>query len=206
MRDGQFGFRYHCGEADQQVADNYLKMHMGASSAVICAIVESVKWDPTVDPPPLRIGHGIAFRHYLHLLGDSDPHKITIQSIEALDHLQLYISRALWHLREKRIPIELNLTSNHYLEGNAEDTELLKIFLCSKLTVVLATDNDGIWPTKQGDFLSVAGEFFSAITGKLTKPDFTLLDNEVESIINSYYHASFTKGKFWRQGINRTFM
>lgn len=183
-----FGFRYHCAEYDVATPTKMFLAHMGASSSVIIRILEACCASVT-SPPPLRIGHALGFRHYLHL---GKPEQFDVHNAFELHQ----ISKALHLMNSMRTPIEVNLTSNHVLQGNAPDAELLKQLLDANFVTVLATDNDGIWRTEQRDpdgreFLSVAGEFYGAIVGTLTRGDYRLSATEVKKIIGCYKASSF---------------
>lgn len=187
-RHGAFGFRYHCGEADQSSPD-YQIAHMGASAAVILRILKKCPPEEGT-PPPLRIGHGILFRHFLYLketpgFNDESPKGQLLNAIK----------EALASMRKFKVPVEVNLTSNHYLQQDASHVEILKNFLADDLVVVLATDNDGIWPSQYEvggkDYVSVAGEFAGAIAGPLTQPDFPMSRHDVKTIIGFYQSARF---------------
>ena len=183
-----FGFRYHCGEFDVVHETPLFLAHMGASAVVIGRILDACAVNAG-EPPVLRIGHGTGFRHFL-ALGDFHQYALD-QAFE-----RYHIARALHLMKKNHIPIEVNLTSNHYLLGDAPSTELLKQLIDHKMIIVLATDNDGIWRTERADpdgriFYSVAGEFYGAITGMLTMADYKLTDSDVSALVSNYSMARF---------------
>jgi hypothetical protein len=111
QRQGHFGFRYHCGECQQEGADDipgWLTNHMAISSAVILDIlVHLKKVEDSYPTPALRIGHGNAFGHWIRndsakdALAFTTPSHITIAAFQAI---------VKFH-----IPIEINVTSNDLL-------------------------------------------------------------------------------------------
>ena len=214
-RGGRFGFRYHCGEIylplqDQGMSEQQL-LHMAISSAVIVQILTAVGYTPAEHdlvknrgnvhrmpaPPPLRIGHGVGFGPYLRSI--PLPTKANLTWETRLDSLikdpAEYIRRALFYMRECEIPIEVNLTSNDYLTAECQQTQLLKQLLDHDMTVVLATDDDGIWPCEcevgGKQYSSVAAEFAAAVAGTMTLPSNKLHSEEVEKIIQNYPFARF---------------
>lgn len=193
LREGHFGFRYHCGEVDEKETTTYLLAHMGASAAVINRIIEACKWDPVKDPAPLRIGHGTAFRHWLPKLNGFKDGAVKTKQNAA--HLENEVLKALFLMKKHRIPIEVNLTSNDYLKGDATEAELLMGLLDAEMTVVMCTDNNGIWPTKRNGFGSVAGEFCGVIVGELVKKDYPIGASQVDGIVDAYAGARFGSGE-----------
>lgn len=94
-------------------------------------------------------------------------------------------------MRQRRIPIEVNLTSNNYLEADKDPA--LFAFMPENLAVVLCTDNDGIWPCVHGPYTSVAAEYYAAITGKLAGlAAFGLQEHEVSAVVDNGLGAKFT--------------
>ena len=110
-----------------------------------------------------------------------------------MQKLTTFATTTLQLVKKKHVPIEVNLTSNAYLEGSPLEMELLHILLGSGYTAVLATDNDGIWPTLHEGFHSVAGEFAQAIVGKYTKHG--LSQQEVRDIVANYAISRFEFNK-----------
>ena len=214
-RGDHFGFRYHCGEIYLPLGGNpaiseHRRLHMAISSAVIVRILTELGWTTEVlglkknrkngrlPPPPLRIGHGIGFGPFIKdipLPDTPSPAWKTGNYQETLDNPELFIQRALFYMRECSVPIEVNLTSNNYLAANCRQTQLLTQLLEARMTVVLSTDDDGIWPCEchvDGDqYSSVAAEFATAIAGTLTLASNKLSNAGVREIISNYPFARF---------------
>lgn len=168
-RKSQFGFRYHCGEWDQNlsVPSDRLLAHMTISSRVIRKVLEHVKSieQRFNDIVPIRIGHGVAFRHWLKLRPFSSNED---QDFARRTELDEEIRATLCMMRDMAAPIEINLTSNQILvefePGFHHD------LIREGYTVVLCTDNHGIWDCSQVQqpdgtyrFPSIAGEYYSAL-------------------------------------------
>jgi len=185
LRNGHFGFRYHCGECDEVKFTPLLKAHMGASAKVIIDVVSEFKDEMMAAmkanspvPPPLRIGHGIAFRHYVELLAGQvntiRSGQVTANTFATWTDAQKLLSwvlEAMELMRECFIPIEINFTSNELL-AKGVDEHPVTFFIRNRFFLTMSTDNDGIWPCRhecvQPDgtrriLYSVAAEYARAI-------------------------------------------
>jgi hypothetical protein len=157
VHNGRFGVRYHCGEFALDPSKEEHFVHMQISARIIHRILTKID---ERGPPPLRIGHGIAFLRFQDCL-----HKAAM----SLSLPEKDIRLALEEMDRRGTPIEVNLRSNELLvAGLRENHDAVRVFSQTMhLPVVLSTDNDGIWNvhTKLGgiDFFSVAGEFALAI-------------------------------------------
>jgi hypothetical protein len=92
----------------------------------------------------IRIGHGIAFQHILDgSMSTSKHRKSSVLLAEIRNHAQHVF---------KTIAFEVNITSNEYLLGQAlrkgDYRQTLQLDTLSKLDapIILATDDDGVWP------------------------------------------------------------
>ncbi len=191
LRNGQFGFRYHCGECDESplVPSAYMIAHMGASCKVILDVYDHFKDLPRPPnaAPLLRIGHGLGFRHFMDMI--NTPHTGGGGNRETLNG---WISSALQLMRRERIPIEVNLTSNDILEP--DHCQALDSFLTKNLAVLLCTDNDGIWRCERKRYRSVAAELYAAITGELSRLP-GIDHNRLKLLINTGQKAIFSQGQ-----------
>lgn len=175
-RKGHFGFRYHCGEWDHNdpKPTKALLAHMAISSGTISRVLAHVRekergWRNGICP--LRIGHGVAFRHFMGAHVDQlDENGNVVIRPEVELKLERKVLEALTLMRELAVPIEINLTSNHILvefeAGFHAD------LLHEGYTLVLCTDNHGIWNCSQDlqdnglfRFPSLAGEYYAALRG-----------------------------------------
>lgn len=194
QRDGCFGFRYHCGECDQTTSESpYLLAHVGASCKVIINVLNAIA---DHQPPPLRIGHGLALRHFTYLLNYRDGSSVEQSLVSKTPPylvLTSWITTALQMMWSHKTPIEVNLTSNDYLES--DHNPALRSFLSNNLPVVLCTDNDGIWPCQHGAFSSVAAEFYAAITGTVGLISRGLDADEVKLLVRNGLRSRFTKSQ-----------
>ncbi|KAJ3308243.1 hypothetical protein HDV04_001512 [Boothiomyces sp. JEL0838] len=90
---------------------------------------------------PTRIGHGVAFGH---------------EDLDCFDFLS-----------KRDIPLELNLTSNQVLLYQGRYIEFVKRLLVENYSVLLSTDDDGIWSTPKcgthHHHILVAAEYCKAI-------------------------------------------
>jgi hypothetical protein len=175
-----FGIRIHSGENvfrastvedREHVLNKNFHQHMKLMARIVTYIREHV--DARVK---MRIGHGLAYLHWGH------------------DHILNYA-------KEKDICIELNPTSNRYLVGDTFQSEArspnvgeaLSQFLRRGVPVVLATDNDGIWPLDNcphRKHVSLAHEFCQgivsgAIDNKSTLEEIVETGNRVRFDIKS---------------------
>ena len=111
-----------------------------------------------------------------------------------------YIVRALQKLRKLRIPIEVNPTSNCYLHGLGQphatanaaglfDPALLYKLLHKGFCGIVCTDNDGIWPTRLGEYSSVTAEVIRMTRGP--NKDTRLQPAHVDQLMKNYEFASF---------------
>jgi len=182
-RKASFGFRYHCGECDRPEPDRYLTAHMEISSQVICDILRFVEQEKLGSSdgqcPPLRIGHGIAFKHWIGL-NDLPKNPTIVEAIAAM--------------KKHNIPIEINITSNYYLSWQEYGRIALNTFLNYRIRVVICTDNHGIWPCEskvddQVRYRSVASEIYSAILDHTADDTFT--QDHLHRLINYGKKAVF---------------
>lgn len=185
LRSGQFGFRYHCGECDQHARTDVFNAHMGITGKVIIDILSAFPNEDDSLPPPLRIGHGIAFLHFLE-----DALDVTRASSDATV-LHSWTVRALHLIQSRRIPVEINLTSNEFLLFAERGT--MNLFLRKGIRVILATDNDGIWSVESGGFKSVAAEYYGAIRGDLGAKGDGLSPYYLTQMIDDSLRAKFTR-------------
>lgn len=140
LHNPRFGIRIHCGESAP--VDKFGKRHMKILHEELKSIYAKLSKISKTEFVPLRIGHGIEFC--------SQVYKVEFGFIKS-----------------KKIPVELNFTSNHYLVGNLAGHSVLQKFLKNQIPVIICTDDDGIWPmrkcTRHYDHISVASEICRAI-------------------------------------------
>ena len=122
----------------------------------------------------IRIGHGIAFDRILGGSMNNTRHrKSSVLLAEIREHAK--------HLM-KTIAFEVNITSNEYLlgqtlrQGNSRQPLRLD-GLFGKIPIILATDDDGVWPIDQCEYAhpghqSLVAEYCRAISsGLINKVD-----------------------------------
>lgn len=149
--NSKFGVRYHCGEMKFDLSKSSHFVHIEITCTIIKKIIES--------DIPLRLGHGIAFLAFEQDL--NKPQNYLSSSIQK-------IVETIKILKDKRIPLEINLRSNEFLVMGMENKKAVEI-LSQKMHVpiVLSTDNDGVWDVQTKNkgkwYRSVAGEYASAI-------------------------------------------
>ena len=107
---------------------------------------------------PLRIGHGVGFLSFAQLFDAPD----------LCSPLARRVVDALRLMGKRRTAIEMNLRSNEILvRGRLGNLDAVRIFEHLGMSVMLCTDNDGIWDCRADlggvAFRSVAGEFARAI-------------------------------------------
>ena len=102
-----------------------------------------------VTPCPLRIGHGIAFAKWL-----PNPDDVCDQAPveDVAENLKRFIMETCVMICKLKVPTEVNLTSNRYLQATSLEGSTGFVAFVNpdrelKPFVVLATDNDDIWPT-----------------------------------------------------------
>ena len=97
-------------------------------------------------------------------------------------------------MHKLRIPFEVNPTSNEYVQraqraAGLYDTELLHKLLRKGFCGIVCTDNDGIWPTRLGEYSSVAAEVIRLTRGP--NNDIRLQPKDVDRLMENYEHAAF---------------
>lgn len=169
--NGRFGLRYHCGEFFFDPQKKQYQSHMAISAQIIQRIIDSFDHQAL----PLRIGHGVAFLHYIPMM-----------HLEDLDKGRKCVVDALVSMKRARIPIEVNLRSNNVLLlwGDKINDWTLKDFIgVLGVDVILCTDDEGIWEIVREvsgrKFSSVAGEFAKVLNAfsDITTSDFESLFN-----------------------------
>ena len=163
-----FGLRLHAGEVSlgddtRMTYDVYARL-AAASHAVsrFYTVASSVLPQEQRKTPLLRVGHGVLFcraRPFLSM-GPS-------QFSTAVCHNLAYKAFSL--LTQCKIPIEINQTSNKTLLLRAQ--RALTVLVKSGASVLLCTDNDGIWKCSNGSIHSVAHEYVRAILDNCIGPN-----------------------------------
>ena len=163
-----FGVRIHCGEnvkfaTDDSPAYRLFVAHMYIVFRCLLFLQQKLKCG-------IRIGHGIAFDHILSAdLKSAMYRKSSVLMAE--------MRNDAYYLFEK-IAFEVNLTSNEYLlgqnlrQGNYTQILSLKALFKMGARIILATDDDGIWPIDQCPSIhpghhSLAAEYCRAISTSL---------------------------------------
>ncbi|CAF1210121.1 unnamed protein product, partial [Rotaria magnacalcarata] len=163
-----FGLRIHCGEnvpfAD---VDSSAYRHFAAHMYIVfrCLRYLQAKLEYGI-----RIGHGIAFQRILDGSMKNSKHR---KSSVLLAEIQSHARHVF-----KTIAFEVNITSNEYLLGHAlrrgdfQQALQLEALLNVGVPIILATDDDGIWPidkcTKDcSGHHSLSGEFCRAISSQI---------------------------------------
>jgi hypothetical protein len=136
------------------------------------------------DTQRLRIGHGVAYGTIFNGTEyvNSNHRWSTVLLKDILNH----------QADLRKVPFELNLTSNHYLLHNGDlwqdpNQHSLPTLHKHRFKVILSTDNDGIWPIDKclfghSNHHSLAAEFCRAIShGWLTMTD---IDRMVADTVN----------------------
>ena len=118
----------------------------------------------------IRIGHGIAFEHILGEKMNKSRHRKSSVLLAEMQH----DAPSLF----KKIAFEINITSNEYLlgptlrQGDFVRSLCLHALIDEKIPIILATDDDGIWPIDQCSCVhpghqSLAAEYCRAISSGL---------------------------------------
>ena len=139
---------------------------------------------------------GIGFLKYL----GQDLDTVAGEGGAHIAQFRRHIQVALKKLKDLRIPIEVNPTSNDYLQGTGQsdatanaagvfDTDLLYKLLHKGFCGIVCTDNDGIWPTRLGEYSSVAAEVIRLTRGP--NNDIRLQPKDVDRLMENYEHAAF---------------
>ncbi|CAF2963253.1 unnamed protein product [Rotaria sp. Silwood2] len=164
-----FGIRIHCGENvifadDSTQAYRLFVAHMYIAFRCLRFLQHELKYG-------IRIGHGIAFDRILgNSMSKSGYRKSSVLLAELREHA--------YHLM-KTIAFEVNITSNEYLLGQTlrqgDDRQPLRLDgLFGRTPIILATDDDGVWPIDQCPFThpghqSLTAEYCRAISSDLIK-------------------------------------
>lgn len=164
-----FGVRIHGGENVMYADDNTPAYRLFIAHMYI--VFRCLRFLQQELQYGIRIGHGIAFDR---ILGDSMStsrhRKSSVLLAEMREHAK--------HLM-KTIALEVNITSNEYLLGQTlrqgDDRQPLRLDgLFGKTHIILATDDDGIWPIDKCALThpghqSLAAEYCRAISSGLIK-------------------------------------
>ena len=169
-RNNHFGVRIHCGEnvlyADIETPGYRLFIaHMYIVFRCLQFLQRKLK-------KLIRIGHGIAFERILGKTMSSLTYRKSAVLLAEMRH----------HARElfKDIAFEVNITSNEYLlgdilrQGDFAQSHRLDALFELNAPIILATDDDGIWPLDRCSFNhpghhSLAAEYCRAITSSIIK-------------------------------------
>ena len=187
-----------------------MDIHMGVVSYTIWKILERYKTrvpDAKSDdgrPPPIRIGHGIGFYQYIERNEFKDATDSKGERVAKRQRFRNFVNLALQAMREWRIPIEVCPTSSEYLQGTRLATaatneqgyfnpDFLKSCLLHGFHVIVATDNDGIWPIElkigAERFHSVASELLIAADG--ANEGTALTGDQVDQLVSNFQSAAF---------------
>lgn len=164
-----FGVRIHCGENvifadDNTTAYRLFVAHMYIVFRCLRFLQQELEYG-------IRIGHGIAFDRILGGSMSKGRHrKSSVLLAEIREHAK--------HLM-KTIAFEVNITSNEYLLGQTlrqgDNQQPLRLDgLFGKIPIILATDDDGVWPIDQCAYThpghqSLVAEYCRAISSGLIK-------------------------------------
>lgn len=162
-----FGVRIHCGENVTFADDNTKAYRLFVAHMYI--VFRSLRFLQQELEFGIRIGHGIAFdRIFGDSMGKLKHRKSSVLLAEIREHAK--------HLM-KAIAFEVNITSNEYLLGQTlrqgDNKQPLRLDgLFGKIPIILATDDDGVWPIDQCSFThpghqSLAAEYCRAISSGL---------------------------------------
>jgi hypothetical protein len=175
-KNERFGIRFHCGENvivadDKSPAYRLFITHM-------YIVFRSLRFLQRELKHGIRIGHGIAFNRILGAsTEDTSRHrKSSVLLAEMREHA---------HYLFKTIPFEVNITSNEYLlgqtlrQGNFSQILRLDALFKLDLHIILATDDDGVWPIDRCRFVhpdhrghhSLPAEYCRAISSSLFSVD-----------------------------------
>jgi hypothetical protein len=163
-----FGVRIHCGENvtfadDTTQAYRLFVAHMYIAFRSLRFLQQELKYG-------IRIGHGIAFNRIFGNKTNQLRHrKSSVLLAEIREHAK--------HLM-KTIAFEVNITSNEYLLGQTlrqgDDRQPLRLdnLFEKEIPIILATDDDGVWPIDQCAFThpghqSLSAEYCRAISSGL---------------------------------------
>ena len=168
-----FGVRIHCGEnvlyADIETPGYRLFI------AHMYIVFRCLQFLQRRLNKRIRIGHGIAFERILGETMSSLTHRKSAVLLAEMRHN----AKELF----KNIAFEVNITSNEYLlgdilrQGDFAQTHRLDALFKLNAPIILATDDDGIWPldrcsSNHPGHHSLAAEYCRAITSSIIKtPD-----------------------------------
>jgi hypothetical protein len=164
-----FGVRIHCGENVTFADDSTQAYRLFVAHMYI--VFRSLRFLQQELEYGIRIGHGIAFdRIFGDSMIESRYRKSSVLLAEIREHAK--------HLM-KTIAFEVNITSNEYLLGQTlrqgDDRQPLRLDgLFGKIPIILATDDDGLWPIDQCAFThpghqSLTAEYCRVISSDLIK-------------------------------------
>jgi hypothetical protein len=139
IHNPRFGVRIHCAETIPLI-DSYLPgfalfcNHLFISFIIIKYLIEN--------NIRVRIGHGVVFATVMASQYGDDIHRKSAVKLKYIQDQR--------HVFKKTV-FELNLTSNFYLLHNPQiqlerNDNVLSYLLQKDIPVILATDDDGIWP------------------------------------------------------------
>lgn len=159
-----FGLRIHCGE-NVPFADTTdpAYRHFAAHMYIVFRCLRYLQHELEYG---IRVGHGIAFQRILDGTMSSSKHRKSSVLLAEVEHQAPYVF--------KTIPFEVNITSNEYLlgfalrNGTRQQPLQLDALFDLNIPIILATDNDGIWPIincpcGQSSHFSLSGECCRAI-------------------------------------------
>ena len=167
--NSSFGLRIHCGE-NVPIADatapgyRHFAAHMYIAFRCLRYLQHELEYG-------IRIGHGIAFQHILdRTMMNASAHRKSSVLIAEIEHHARHVF--------KTIAFEVNITSNEYLLGHAirkgshKQPLQLNALLNLHAPIILATDNDGIWPIlkcpcREPTHFSLSGECCRAISTEI---------------------------------------
>lgn len=176
--NARFGMRYHCGELHVDLRHEPLLWHMAISSLIVSRILADIPSGPV----PLRIGHGVGFLPF-----------IPLQEVAGMDQNILFnaVFQAIKIMGARSVPVEVNLRSNELLVKRAlKNASLVSSLDNVGMSLVLCTDNDGIWDMsamlRGRTYGSVASEFARAITANVVFDVFS-----AQKMVGQAVQASF---------------
>jgi hypothetical protein len=167
-RNERFGLRIHCGENVIFADDDSSTYRLFIAHMYI--VFRCLRFLQCELKSGIRIGHGIAFDRILGKNMSSSRHrKSSVLLAEMREHANYLF---------KNIAFEVNITSNEYLLGQTlrqgKFGEILRLDALFKLKakIILATDDDGIWPIDRCPFThpghhSLSAEYCRAISTSL---------------------------------------